>query len=164
MTRTLFRSALAASAVLSLSLLAAVSAAQDCPNCPHGGGGIGAHGYSFHHHHGVNPSPYDGSFAGQGHGHYNALGNCNFRNYADQDLFYNYYVGNNCGGMGAELYLSPRPVPPFVGHTYITYQPLMPHEFMYTHGRTYHRYYNGGLGLTRAHVHYGHSIFGQHHP
>ena len=37
MTRTLFRSALAASAVLSLSLLAAVSAAQDCPNCPHGG-------------------------------------------------------------------------------------------------------------------------------
>ena len=162
MTRTLFRSALAASAVLSLSLLAAVSAAQDCPNCPHGGG-VGAHGYSFHHHHGVNPSPYDGSFAGQGHGHYNALGNCNFRNYADQDLFYNYYVGNNCGGMGAQLYLSPRPVPPFVGHTYITYQPLMPHEFLYEHGRTYHRYYNGGLGLTRAHVHYGHSIFGQHH-
>ena len=113
MTRTLFRSALAASAVLSLSLLAAVSAAQDCPNCPHGGGGVGAHGYSFHHHHGVNPSPYDGSFAGVGHGHYNALGNCNYRNYADQDLFYNYYVGNNCGGMGAQLYLSPRPVPPF---------------------------------------------------
>src|SRR5687768_5084458 len=143
MTRTFFRSALAASAVLSLSLLAGVSAAQDyCPNCPHGGGGVGAHGYSFLHHHGVNRSPYDGSFAGTGHGAYNALGNCNYRNYAQQDLFYNYYVGNNCGGMGAQLYLSPRPVPAFVGHTYITYQPLMPHEFLYAHDRTYHRYYN----------------------
>jgi len=160
MTRTIIHSALAASAVLSLSLLVGVSAAQDCPNCPGGGGGINS-GYHFHHHHlPVNASPYDGSFAGQGHGKYNALGNCNYRNYANQDLFYNYYVGNNCGGMGAQLYLSPRPVPPFVGHTYITYQPLMPHEFLYEHGRTYHRYYNGGLGLTRAHVHYGHSILG----
>ena len=177
MTRTFIHSALAASAVFSLSLLAGITVAQDdCPNCPGGGGAINP-GYHFHHGHGgqggqgyglhhlpVNASPYDGSFAGQGHGTYNALGNCNYRNYAAQDLFYNYYVGNNCGGMGAELYLSPRPVPPFVGHTYITYQPLMPHEFMYTHGRTYHRYYNGGLGLSRAHVHYGHSIFGQHHP
>ena len=158
MTRTFFRSALAASAVLSLSLLAAIAAAQDCPNCPGGGTGAGtAHGYTFHHV--QNRSPYDGSFAGAGHGKYNALGNCNYRNYADQDLFYNYYVGNNCGGMGAELYLSPRPVPPFVGHTYITYQPLMPHEFLYAHDRTYHRYYNGGLGLTRAHVHYSAPLF-----
>ena len=165
MTRTFIHSALAASAVLSLSLLAGISAAQDCPNCPGGGGGAINPGYHFHGHghHQVNRSPYDGSYAGLGHGHYNALGNCNYRNYADQDLFYNYYVGNNCGGMGAELYLSPRPVPAFVGQTYITYQPLMPHEFMYTHGRTYHRYYNGGLGLTRTHVHYGYSIFGQHH-
>ena len=162
MTRTIFHSALAVSAVLSLSLLTAVAAAQDCPNCPGGGGAGAAHGHSFHHH-GVNRSPYDGSYAGHGHGKYNALGNCNYRNYAQQDLFYNYYVGNNCGGMGAQLYLSPRPVPQFVGNTYITYQPLMPHEFMYTHGRTYHRSYNGGLGLTRTHVHYGHSIFGQVH-
>jgi hypothetical protein len=159
MTRTIFHSALAVSAVLSLSLLAAIAAAQDCPNCPGGGAGT-AHGHSLHHHHQVNRSPYDGSFAGQGHGKYNALGNCNYRNYAQQDLFYNHYVGNNCGGMGAQLYLSPRPVPQFVGNTYITYQPLMPHEFMYQHHRTYHRYYNGGLGLTRTHVHYGHSIFG----
>ena len=155
MTRTFFRSALAASAVLSLSLLAAVSVAQDCPNCP--GGGAITPGYSFHHH--QNRSPYDGSYAGHGHGKYNALGNCNYRNYADQDLFYNYYVGNNCGGMGAQLYLSPRPVPPFVGNTYITYQPLMPHEFLYAHDRTYHRYYNGGLGLTRTHVHYSAPLF-----
>lgn len=155
MTRTILHSALAASAVLSLSLLAGISVAQDCPNCP---GGHAAHGHSLHH--GQNRSPYDGSYAGKGHGKYNALGNCNYRNYAQQDLFYNHYVGNNCGGMGAQLYLSPRPVPQFVGNTYITYQPLMPHEFLYTHDRTYHRYYNGGLGLTRTHVHYGHSIFG----
>jgi hypothetical protein len=54
------------------------------------------------------------------------------------DLFYNYYVppvGPN--SVGAELYLCPRPTPPLVGHTYITYQPLMPHEFLYKHARHY---------------------------
>ena len=56
------------------------------------------------------------------------------------DLFYNYYVpAAPCGGVPAQLYLSPRPTPPLVGHTYITYQPLMPHEFMYRHARTYYR-------------------------
>ena len=46
-------------------------------------------------------------------------------------LFYNYYVPpvgcTTCGSQGssgAELYISPRPTPPLVGHTYITYQPL----------------------------------------
>jgi hypothetical protein len=54
------------------------------------------------------------------------------------DLFYNYYVPPcNCGDPGAALYLSPVPTPPYVGHTYITYQPLMPHEFLYPHSRTY---------------------------
>jgi hypothetical protein len=158
MTRTFIPSALAASAVLSLSLLAGAAAAQDyCPHC-RGGGIHGPHGHVLHPHP-PNQSPYDGSLVGAGHGPYNNLGNCNYRNYAAQDLFYNYYVGNNCGGMGAQLYLSPRPVPPFVGHTYITYQPLMPHEFMYAHHRTYHRYYNGGQGLTRTSVHYSAPIF-----
>lgn len=56
------------------------------------------------------------------------------------DLFYNYYVpGENCGPP-AQLYISPRPTPPLVGHTYITYQPLMPHEMLYPHKRTYYRY------------------------
>jgi hypothetical protein len=82
-------------------------------------------------------------------------GDCQYRWYGQPDLFYNYYAPANCGGVGAELYLSPRPVPAHVGHTYITYQPLMPHEFMYHHHRTYHRYYNGGQGLTRTHVKYG---------
>jgi hypothetical protein len=55
------------------------------------------------------------------------------------DLFYNYYVPpvGPCS-VGAELYLCPRPVPPWVGYTYITYQPLMPHEFLYQHSRVYY--------------------------
>src|SRR5690242_9810546 len=63
--------------------------------------------------------------------------------YSRPDLFYNYYVPpRNCGGyggVGAEMYLSPLPTPPLVGHTYITYQPLMPAEFMYRHHRCYYR-------------------------
>jgi hypothetical protein len=84
-------------------------------------------------------------------------GECLYRFYGQPDLFYNYYAWPSCTGLGAELYISPRPVPPHVGHTYITYQPLMPHEFMYHHKRTYHRYYNGGQGLNRTHVSYHHS-------
>jgi hypothetical protein len=54
------------------------------------------------------------------------------------DLSYNYYVPPvGPGSVGAELYLCPRPTPPRVGHTYITYQPLMPHEFLYKHYRHY---------------------------
>jgi hypothetical protein len=54
-----------------------------------------------------------------------------------KDLFYNYYVSPGAGLVGAEMYLCPRPVPPLTGHTYITYPPLMPHEFLYKHRRTY---------------------------
>ena len=68
------------------------------------------------------------------------------------DLFRNYYVDPNCGGVGAQMYLAPHPVPPLVGRTYFTYQPLMPHEFLYQHKRSYHRYYNEGRGFTRTHV------------
>jgi hypothetical protein len=54
------------------------------------------------------------------------------------DLFYNYYVPPaGYGSVGAQLYPCPRPTPPLVGHTYITYQPLMPHEFLYKHHRVY---------------------------
>jgi hypothetical protein len=47
----------------------------------------------------------------------------------------NYYVAD--ADAPVALYVSPRPTPPLVGHTYITYQPLAPHEFLYTHHRTY---------------------------
>ncbi len=65
---------------------------------------------------------------------------------------YNYYVHpGEAGLLGAQLYLSPRPTPPVVGHTYVTYPPLMPHEFLYRHHRTYHTY-NPGSGWTRTRV------------
>ena len=50
---------------------------------------------------------------------------------------YGYYVQPGPGVLGAQLYVCPRPTPPMVGHTYITYQPLAPHEFMYKHKRHY---------------------------
>ncbi len=68
------------------------------------------------------------------------------------DLFYNFYVPPcDYHGAGAQLYVSPRPAPPLVGHTYITYQPLMPHEFLYKHHRTYYRYHPGS-GVTKTKV------------
>jgi len=72
------------------------------------------------------------------------------RRRAAPDLFYNYYVPPGpCAGVGAQLYLCPVPTPPLVGHTYFTYQPLMPHEFLYPHCRTYMRYNPDG-GWTRT--------------
>lgn len=69
------------------------------------------------------------------------------------DLFANYQVGPNPSGTAAEMYISPRPVPPHVGHTYTTYQPLMPHELMYKHCRS-HYAYTPGAGWTRSKVRY----------
>ena len=79
---------------------------------------------------------------------------CREREYGQPDLFYNFYVDPTCGGVGAQMYMAPGPVPPHVGHTYYTYQPFMPHEMLYKHKRTYHRYYNEGRGLTRTHIRY----------
>ena len=70
------------------------------------------------------------------------------------DLFYNFYVPPcDYAGAGAQLYVAPRPTPPLVGHTYITYQPLLPHEFLYKHHRTYYRYHPGS-GVTKTKVHW----------
>ena len=74
------------------------------------------------------------------------------RSFGQPDLFYNYYVPGGPGGVPAAMYLAPRPVPPLVGHTYFTYQPLLPHEYLYPHQRSYYRYYNCGTGLTRTSV------------
>ncbi len=67
-------------------------------------------------------------------------------------LFQNYYAPSAQGGISAPLYTAPIQVPAHVGHTYATYQPLMPHELLYHHNRTYYRYYDGGRGLTRTRV------------
>ena len=77
---------------------------------------------------------------------------CRQWQYGNPCLFYNYYVPPTCGGVGAQLYLAPRPVPALVGHTYYTYQPLMPHEMLYGHNRRYHRHYDNGRGLTRTSI------------
>jgi hypothetical protein len=70
-----------------------------------------------------------------------------------RDLFYNHYQGPSCyGGASAQMYISPYPTPARVGHTYTTYQPLMPHEFLYRHHRTYHTYHGEHGGYTRTSV------------
>ena len=81
-------------------------------------------------------------------------GMCQPYQYGSPDLFQNYYVNPACGGLGSTLYVSPGPIPAHVGHTYFTYQPLMPHEFRYPHHRTYHKSYDDGKGLSRASVHW----------
>ena len=64
--------------------------------------------------------------------------------------YYNYYSpSDDC--ISARLYPCPRPVPARVGYTYITYQPLAPHEFLYKHKRTYlRRNTNGRLTVTNV--------------
>jgi hypothetical protein len=69
------------------------------------------------------------------------------------DLFANYYEGPNPSGTAAAMYISPRPVPVHVGHTYTTYQPYMPHEYLYRHTRT-HYGYHPGCGWSRAKIRY----------
>ena len=70
-----------------------------------------------------------------------------------RDLFANYYVGPYPSGTAAQMYISPLPVPANVGHTYTTYQPLMPHEYLYRHTRS-HYAHEPGAGWYRSKVRY----------
>lgn len=79
---------------------------------------------------------------------------CEPRQYGNPDLFYNFYSGGDCNTANAQMYVSPVPVPQFVGHTFNTYQPLYPHEFMYRHTDRYHNVYDNGRGENRTRVHY----------
>lgn len=64
-------------------------------------------------------------------------------------LGYNYYYPMpGTGQVPARLYLCPRPTPAHVGYTYITYQALNPHEFLWRHRATYVTPYNGGTTIT----------------
>lgn len=75
--------------------------------------------------------------------------------YSDErpaELFYNFYAPATCGNVPAAMYTAPIATPRLVGHTYVTYQPLMPHEFMYRHHRFYHHYYNNNSALNRTAV------------
>jgi hypothetical protein len=72
-----------------------------------------------------------------------------------KDLFYNYYAQPGpYNGAAAGIYPAPRPVPPHVGWTWVTYQPFMPHEFLYKHNRSYYTHVPGA-GWTRTNVRYG---------
>jgi len=68
----------------------------------------------------------------------------------------NYYaMPAGAEGLTAALYPSPRPTPPLIGQTYITYEPLAPHEFLYIHHRCY-KTCNSGCQVTRTSVTWGH--------
>ena len=72
------------------------------------------------------------------------------RGFGQPDLFYNYYTQGYANRANAQMYLSPLPVPPNVGHTFYTYQPFYPHHMMYWHKDRYHNYYDGGRGMNRT--------------
>ncbi len=57
------------------------------------------------------------------------------------NLFSQYYTPSGASQVHAAMYPAPHPVPHHVGSSYYTYQPLMPHELMYAHGRTYYNYH-----------------------
>ncbi len=65
------------------------------------------------------------------------------------DLFPSYWAPAAPGGVSAPLYVSPIPTPPHVGHVWVTYQPLYPHEFLYKHSKVYWRQNPQG-GWTRV--------------
>ena len=81
-------------------------------------------------------------------------GGCRERTYGRPDLFYNYYTQGNCNRANAQLYVSPVPVPAHVGHTFFTYQPFYPEEYLYWHKNTFHNYYDNGRGLNRTRATY----------
>ena len=76
------------------------------------------------------------------------------RGYAQPDLFYNFYTQGFANRTNAQMYLSPVPVPPNVGHTFFTYQPFYPHEMLYWHKDRFHNYYDDGRGMNRTRVKY----------
>jgi len=71
-------------------------------------------------------------------------------------LFSQYTTQGGASSATAGMYPAPHPVPGNVGSSYYTYQPLMPHEMMYSHSRNYFNYYNdssyygggGSLNIT----------------
>jgi hypothetical protein len=76
------------------------------------------------------------------------------RHAATGELFQNQYVPPvEPKGVGATLYPCPRPTPPLVGHTYITYEPLMPEQFLYRHHQVY-RTNNADGARSRTSVHW----------
>lgn len=85
-----------------------------------------------------------------------------YANAAGPQLFANQYTQGYSNQATAQMYIAPKPVPAWVGHTYYTYQPLYPHEVMHSpHAHRYHAYYDNGKGLNRTRV--GYSTSPQYH-
>jgi hypothetical protein len=140
-------------AAIALISLAPQASAQHCANCGTASGTTGGL-VGNQHKAALNTVPNYGGTPAQ------------LYQYPQLDLFSNYYVGpggaagcygggagyGGGGGYGAAMYMAPYPIPPHVGHTFYTYEPFMPHEMLYRHNKTYHYYYNGGRGMTRAAV------------
>lgn len=63
--------------------------------------------------------------------------------YGHVDVFHNYYPNTMAGVNSANMYPVPYPTPIIAGHTYYTYQPLYPHEYLYEHRRVYYNNYAG---------------------
>ena len=80
-------------------------------------------------------------------------------------LFSNYYVAaGSPAGVGAQLYVCPRPTPPLVGHTYVTYPPFAPDQFLYQHSDCYRRVNCDG-SVTRTKICYSYRpMFCEHKP
>lgn len=110
-------------------------------NCGNVGYADGSGGYSS--------GPYGGganSYGYAGNGGYGTWGHRQV-----QPLFDNYFTQGNANQANAALYVSPiGNIPGWIGHTYNTYQPLYPDEFLYTHKDKYHSYYDQGKGLNRT--------------
>lgn len=69
------------------------------------------------------------------------------------NLFYNFYA---TPGVPAAMYPAPHPTPANIGHVYYTYQPFLPHEFLYPHARTYYTFKGNYHGY--GHLHGGSTI------
>ena len=68
----------------------------------------------------------------------------------------NYYaMPAGADGLTAALYPCPRPTPPVIGQTLITYEPLAPQNFLYVHHRCYTTL-NGCHQATRTSVTWSH--------
>lgn len=96
-----------------------------------------------------------GTYVGDGGFIRNGVADCNAgsiinRTYGRPDLFYNYYTQGFANRVNAQMYLSPIPVPPNVGHTFYTYQPFHPHHMLYWHKNRFHRPYDFGRGMNRT--------------
>ena len=93
---------------------------------------------------------YEGESSGDPVIHNTGVG----RGYGQPDLFYNNYTQGYANSTNAQMYVSPVPVPPNVGHTYGTYQPFYPEEYLYWHKNRFHNYYDNGRGMNRTRATY----------